>query len=184
MRRFLSLALASTLLAGCAGSDEAPERGPRTATSPTPQHDLGAEELRRLRELAEASIVGTVESYDDTPTGRTYAVRVSEVLSRQPSLDERAATHPLAEGETIHVSTFLFRDVSQSGEIGPLDEFTRYIFFLSPEEDPGEWLNLEDPAALRLPAAQATLDALRALRDRAAEGAPRTDRPAEDRPPG
>ena len=165
MRRILATALlASLALTGCAG----PEAGEpdRPAAPKTPQREPTAEELRRLRQLAEVVVVGSVESYDDAPTGRVYVVRVSEVLSRQASLDERKATHPLAEGEAVKVTTFLFRDVSQSAEIGPLEELTRYVFFLSPTEDAGEWLNLEDPASLRLPEAQPTLDALRGLRAR------------------
>lgn len=160
-----ALALSSLAPAGCAGPDEVGGDG-RPSVATTPQREPTPEELRRLRRLAEVVVVGTVETYDDQPTGRVYAVRVSEVLSRQASLDERKATHPLGEGTTLKVSTFLFRDVSQSDEIGPLEEMTRYIFFLSPTEDPGEWLNLEDPASLRLPEAQATLDALRGLRAR------------------
>lgn len=171
MRRLhLTALLLSIALAGCASPDGADGGGASPAAS-TPQREPSKDELRRLRELAEVVIVGTVESYDDAPSGRTYTVRVSEVLSRQASVDERKATHPVGEGETIKVSTFLFRDVSQSAEIGPLEELARYLFFLSPTEDAGEWLNLEDPASLRLPVAQPTLDALRGLRDREAAAA-------------
>lgn len=162
----LALAISSLAPAGCAGPEEVGDDGGRPTAAATPQREPTADELRRLRRLAEVVVVGTVESFDDQPTGRVYTVRVSEVLSRQASLDERKATHPLGEGATVKVTTFLFRDVSQSDEVGPLEELTRYIFFLSPTEDAGEWLNLEDPASLRLPGAQPTLDALRGLRAR------------------
>jgi hypothetical protein len=182
MRRFLPFALlasaallAAAPLSGCAGP--AGGEPDRPAAAATPQQQPTPDELRRLRRLAEVVVVGTVDSYDDAPAGRTYTVRVSEVLSRQASLDERKATHPVGEGEVVKVSTFLFRDVSQSAEIGPLEELSRYVFFLSPTEDAGEWLNLEDPASLRLPEAQATLDALRGLRAR-------EEAAAAEQPPG
>lgn len=151
---------------GCAGPGDDARAGQVVRAESTPQREPTAAELRRLRELAETVVVGAVESYDDTPSGRTYVVRVNEVLSRKASLDERAATHPLVQGQTVKVSTFLFRDTGEAAELGPLQELARYVFFLSPTQDAGEWLNLEDAASLRLPDAQPTLDALRALRER------------------
>lgn len=162
MRHLLSLIFLG--LVGCAGPDHSP--GPRREGAPsTAQREPSKDELRQLRGLAEIVVVGTVESYDDPQTGRIYTVRLTEVLSRHPDVEGRAETHPVKEGEAIKVAAFLFRPGAGSGEVGPLDELSRYVFFLSPTEDAGEWLNLEDAAAHRLPEAQATLDTLRALRD-------------------
>lgn len=150
-------------LAGCHG----PERAPRARGDEAPstaQREPSKDELRRLRELAEIVIVGTVESYDDPQTGRIYTVRLNELLSRHPDVEARSETHPVKEGEAIKVAAFLFRGTGNT-EVGQLDELSRYVFFLSPTEDAGEWLNLEDAAAFRLPEAQATLDTLRVLRD-------------------
>lgn len=161
--------LISLALLGCAGPERAP--GPRAGTAPsTAQRAPSKDELRRLRELAEIVVVGTVETYDDPQTGRIYTVRVNEVLSRHPDVEARAETHPVKEGDAIKVAAFLFRPGAGSAEVGVLDELSRYVFFLSPTEDAGEWLNLEDAAAHRLPEAQATLDTLRLLRDAPAPG--------------
>jgi len=164
MRTHIVLLLISLGLAGCSGPERSP--GPRGETAPsTAQRQPSKDELRRLRELAEIVVVGTVESFDDPQTGRIYSVRVNEVLSRHPGVEARAETHPVKEGEAVKVTAFLFRPGSGKSEVGALDEVSRYVFFLSPTEDPGEWLNLEDAAAHRLPEAQATLDTLRTLRD-------------------
>ncbi|MBX3470866.1 MAG: hypothetical protein KF878_28705 [Planctomycetes bacterium] len=165
-RTTLAAALLAAALAGCAGPsagrDADGRRGPPSATA----RRLTGDELRRARDLAEVVVVGTVTSYDDRPAGRLYTVRVEEVLARQSTLAERAATHPMGEGEVLQVSAFLFRSGGGGGEVGALEELSRYVFFLSPTDDAGEWLNLEDAAALRLPGAQATLDELRVLRER------------------
>lgn len=163
MRHLLSLIFLIATV-GCAGPTREP--APRGESAPsTAQREPSKDELRRLRGLAEVVVVGTVESYDDPQTGRIYTVRLNEVLSRHPDLEARTETHPVKEGEAIKVAAFLFRPGAGNGEVGPLDELSRYLFFLSPTEDAGEWLNLEDAAAHRLPEAQATLDALRELRD-------------------
>lgn len=146
-------------LAGCAGPS--PEREPAAPRRPAPSRD----ELRELRELSAGVIVGKVESYDDLPTGRVYTVRVEEVLSLRPADEQQAATHPLAHDATIKVTSFLFKG-GVAGEIGPLEELSRHVFFLAPKETAGEWLNLEDASRHRLPEARETVEALRALRDK------------------
>ncbi|MCO5167121.1 MAG: hypothetical protein M9894_12285 [Planctomycetes bacterium] len=162
--RLASALILAALAAACAGPPA--DRGADRGRSSTAARALTGEELRRARDLAEVVVVGTVTTYEDRPAGRTYTVRVEEVLSRQPSVEERAATHPVGEGEPLQVTAFLFRPASGGGEIGPLEELSRYVFFLSPTDDAGEWLNLEDAAALRLPGAQPVLDELRVLRER------------------
>lgn len=164
-RTTLAAAILAAALAGCAAPAGRDADGRREATSATARR-LTGDELRRARDLAEVVLVGTVTSYDDRPAGRLYTVRVEEVLARQSTLAERAATHPMGEGEVLQVSAFLFRSGGGGGEVGALEELSRYVFFLSPTDDAGEWLNLEDAAALRLPGAQATLDELRVLRER------------------
>jgi hypothetical protein len=164
--------VAPLALAGCEEPAPRGAAGQPAARAPSsPQKAPSRDELRRLRELADAVVVGSVESADDTPSGVRYTVRVTEVLATHPGLEDRAATHPMAEGTTIVVKAFLYRQGQEGGEVGRLDELSRYLFFLSPADDAGQWLNLEDAAAYRLPEAQPTLEALRSLRDAPQGGA-------------
>lgn len=175
----LLLLLALLVAPGCAG--ERPRQQP-SSSDPARPGEVRApstEELKRLRRTSEAIVVGQVGRREEGPTGVTYAVRVVEVLHASPTLGERAASHPCAVDAELAVGDFLFRDGSggQGGTIGPLRELSRYVLFLSPAEADGRWLNLEDAAGYPLPEAQATLDALRALRDgRPADAGPAAPR--------
>lgn len=171
MRRCFTFLILLLALPGCTGPENGARRERPPAAKPT------KDQVRALRDDAAGVIVGKVESFEDPPTGRVYVVRVEEVLSLRPASDEQKASHPLAHDSTIKVTTFLFKG-GVGGEISPLDELSRYVFFLAPKEAAGEWLNLDDPAPHRLPEAQPTLEALRALRDQ-----PLAPAGAQGRPP-
>jgi hypothetical protein len=166
--RTASLALLLCLALGaCASEGNDLSRGDRSGSS-TPQRQPTKDQLKSLWGLADAIVVGTVESVEDMQTGRVYKVRVTEVLSRNASLDARKETHPVQEGAVLSLSPFLFKGDGTAGEpteIGALEDMSRYIFWLSPMDEAGKWLNLEDSAAHRFPEAQPTLDQLRTMRD-------------------
>ncbi len=167
----LAFLLASGAL-GCAGGDPgagparpadrvaAPRRGPPTQA-----------ELERLLRMAEAVVVATVEGREETQQGVRYRLRPGSVVRRAPTPAEQDLTHPIAEGEPLEAASFLFRPGQPGAEIGRLDELSRYVFFLSPTDVPGRWLHLDDPAAYRLPDAEATLEQLRAIARRMEEAA-------------
>ncbi len=167
----LALALLA-LGSGCAG--ERPYQPPPTTSSTPGELKKPTDgELRRMRELSEVVIVGQVERRDDAPEGLTYVVRSVELLHASDTVHDRTR-HPHLVGAELGVGDFLFRPGGPNGTIGPLRELSRYLFFLSPAEKDGRWLNLEDPAGLPLPEAQETLDRLRVLRGPARdESAPR-----------
>jgi hypothetical protein len=143
----------------------APERArDRSATTTPESGDVPpTTELRRLYGLAEAVFVGQVDTVDEGDGGTIYRVRPVEVIKAPPDAMSASATHPVDPAGELLVSDFLFRGESApSGEIGHLAELSRYVFFVSRKERPGEWLNLADAATLRLPEAQPTLEDLRA----------------------
>jgi predicted acyltransferase (DUF342 family) len=118
-----------------------------------------ASELRNLVALAEIAIVGRVIERRNAPEGENFRVEVQELLS------ERSKDF-ISVGESVRVSTFLFRTGRPMARIGKLKQPNRYLFFLSHMERKGWWLHLDDPSGYRLPDADATL---RALRTTAAE---------------
>jgi hypothetical protein len=152
-------------LLACAGPD--PTR--HTVASPDyePGQRLEGRALLDQAELAELVVVGSVRKKHDEPGGVVYEVRIDEVL-RAPL--EGGVTdglvHPHAVGELIRVSAFWFQDRGPSSQIGPVEELSRYMFFLAPAEAAGEWFNLQDAAIYGMPEAQESRDALRAVRDR------------------
>lgn len=177
----VAVTVALVLLLGCA-SEPARQR-------PAPANEPSKAELERVRGLAEVVLVGEVDRAEEGPEGRFYVVRVTEVLKATPSAQAAATTHPHAVDTTLQVGDYLFRGQgAQGGTIGRLEELTRYIFFLSPAEPANRWLNLHDAAALPLPEAQKTLDALRAKRDQGRPaGAPppaSEAAPSAEAPPG
>ena len=121
--------------------------------------------LRRRAEQSELVAVGVIVGRVESEGNVYYDVRIQEFLAQSATARPEQVEHPYAEGETVRLSTFWFAANGGNGEIGSLREFSRYVFFLSPTEEAGVWLNLVDPARYGLPEAQETLDALRALRD-------------------
>lgn len=158
--------LALVALVGPSGcSDPAPRparEGSAPPAAPGTLRQPGEDELRQLLELSELVVVGAVETELDEPGGVFYRVRVQEVLHEGATV-RGAEDHPHQPGTVLRVSAFRFQQGGRGpGEIGALNELSRYLFFLSPTEKPGEWLNLDDAAGYPLPEAQPTLDALRA----------------------
>ena len=104
-----------------------------------------------------------MEQEINEPRGLYYQVRIQEILAQSPTA-ERHGEHPVAKGGVVKVSAFLFRAGRPMATIGPLTELSRYLFFLSPAEVPGEWLHLDDASGYMLPEAQPTLNSLRELK--------------------
>jgi len=171
MRRTLLIGLGVGLLvAGCKSPP------PRRATDPTlaPRSEgepAEGDALRELARLSELVAVGEVSRRLERPEGVSYVVEVREVLVRKEAVSS-AETHPAAHGAELKVTQFLYRPGRPMTSIGPLLELSRYLFFLAPADDPGEWLNLDDPALYPLPAAQETREQLRALGARRAAPPP------------
>ncbi|RMG14880.1 MAG: hypothetical protein D6731_09485 [Planctomycetota bacterium] len=170
-RWFLSALL---LCASCAAPP--PRAAPSAGELPPTEgvfRELSADERERLCSLAELVMVGRVLERVEEPSGVGYRVEVLEVLSEAPEL-EGSATHPHREGQELRVTSFVYRPGRPMAEVRRLKVLERYLFWLSRMERPGSWLHLEDPAAHPLPAADATLEALRVrreeLRERAARG--------------
>jgi hypothetical protein len=162
--RVATAPFALLLLAGC--TPERPYRPDPAApvTQPGEVRRPTDSELRRMRETAEVVVFGEVERREEEPTGLTYRVRVVELLHASGTIRDDAK-HPHLVDAELAVGDFLYRPKGGTGTIGALRELSRYIFFLSPAQGEGRWLNLEDPAGLPLPDARPTLDALRALKD-------------------
>jgi hypothetical protein len=161
-RPLTSLVVALGLVpAGCA------HERPRTDPTRGPSQETAGEvppttELRRLFGLSEAVFVGQVDTIDEGDGGTTYRVRPVEVLKAPADAMSATSTHPVDPAGALLIAEFLFRGENQPPTaIGHLAELSRYIFFVSRKERPGEWLNLADAAALRLPEAQPTLEDLR-----------------------
>jgi hypothetical protein len=167
LRHLLSLLLLA--LCGCSPSGYVPRdtdggddgSGERASALRKPSLD----ELRGLRKLATAIVIGVVDERVETKGQVSYRVRVREILSKRPGLASGPAFE-VAPDKTLKVDAFLFREEANAdqNEIGRLGELDRYVFFLAARpEKPGEWFNLDDAAGYPLPEAQETVERLRKL---------------------
>ena len=148
-----SLVVLCLLLAACS-----PVRPPERSAQPRPNDGGG---LTELVELSQLVAVGQVEVRKVEPSGVFYQVRLREVLVGDRLTAAEAATHPDDEGAALRVTSFLYRPGQPAAAIAELEELARYVFFLTPTERPGEWLNLADPSDYVLPAARETVERLR-----------------------
>jgi hypothetical protein len=149
------------LLAGCSTPRGEPYTGP-TTLNPTEGvlREPSDEEIEELVELAELVLVGRVGERKEDPAGVTYRVEVVEILHETPAARANEA-YPHAVGSEITVSSFLYRPGEAMRRLRRLKEPNRYIFWLSPMEREGAWLNLDDAAGYPLPDADGTLRKLR-----------------------
>jgi hypothetical protein len=137
-----------------------PVRPPERNHGPARPSDTS--ELKELVDLSQLVVVGAVEVRKEEPGGTYYQVLLQEVLVGGRLSEAESRSHPAEPGAELRVTSFLYRPGEPAAAIRELRELSRYVFFLTPTERPGEWLNLTDPGAYALPGAQETVEQLRA----------------------
>ncbi len=163
-RTLILLLFVLTLPLGCSNPDGKPYTPPEMPETTSALREPTAAELAKLVDLAEVVVRGIVQERKAAPEGVSYVVEVQEVLHETASSKANPG-FPHAEGREIRISAFLFKSGQAQSQIGVLKEPNRYLFFLTPMERDGWWLNLDDAAAFPLPEADKTLRDLRDLRD-------------------
>lgn len=161
-RHLILLVLSLTL--GCSNTPGRPYTSPEIPERTSGLREPTDAELAELVELAEVVVRGIVQERKSAPEGVNYVVEVQEVL-HETAAAKANVSFPHGEGQEIRISAFFFKPGHSMAQIGVLKEPNRYLFFLTPMERDGWWLNLDDAAAYPLPDADKTLRALRALRD-------------------
>jgi hypothetical protein len=159
--RLNALFVVSIPLCGCTTAVEEvydPPPAEVNVSDPGAPRDPPADELKELTTLADVVVRCRVLQRRAAPEGVNYTLEVQEVLSA------RGEGANIGVGDVLRVSAFLYREGRPLARIGELAELNRYLFFLSPMEEKGWWLHLDDASGYMLPDAEESLRTLRLLR--------------------